>query len=602
MAEEDALKSLQERLRQSGLTSAETAPRRSRASRTPLDDKVDTFMGASLGDKVDDGIKPATNADSPPPPAIDLADDDEAEASVPKRRIKKTRARNAPTALDPALFNQFASAMSGAPTASKEEKDNDLTADKELASSPLPSPPKPTVQQALPPLSPPRPAATDPPRRVTLPPNPVDKDDKLTKELMEIKKTLAVERDKLDDFEALCGKLIDKDAPTARNLAQYIGGLLEKEDELDSVKKERANFSQRLKELQAELDKQKESYDELKNSAKAEQDDFMELQRQLKQTREDLEEKQATYNALLESSKTNLGDTQELEAKIAELQEALEKQLQLNETLQSSFEKSKQEATELEQKLDAATLMGSGTSTDDRSEELARQLSETQELLEEQRVRYDDLQTAFQGNNEQIESLKDELQQVRIASEEQKSEYNALVMSSGGADGKSEELVRQLSETQSELAKLQQAYEELESASKEAIPTDADQGVLNARISELEELLRQKDIELEELNANVKKIPSRLCDVSLPPELMKLEEEETRLMDAAEKELQMMEDLIRDQAEYIRKFEEQMRQEEEEMTQKLAELGLELKPLEREEKKELSAEKPQGEEIASEAE
>lgn len=601
MADEDALKSLQERLRQSGLTSAETAPRRSRASRTPLDDKVDTFMGASLGDKVDDDIKPATNADSPPPPAIDLADEDEGEASVPKRRIKKTRARNAPTALDPALFNQFASAMSGAPTASKEEKDNDATVDKELASSPLPSSPKPTVQQALPPPSP-RPAATDPPRRVTLPPNPVDKDEKLTKELMEIKKTLAVERDKLDDFEALCGKLIEKNAPTARNLAQYIGGLLEKEDELDSAKKERAKFSQRLEELQVELEKQKESYDELKNSAKAEQDDFLELQRQLKQAREDLEEKQATYNALLESSKTNLGDTQELEAKIAELQEAHEKQLQLNEALQSSFEKSKQEATELEQKLDAATLMGPGTSTDDRSEELARQLSETQELLEEQRVRYDELQTAFQSNNEQIESLKNELQQARIASEEQKNEYNAFVMSSGGADGNSEELVKQLSETQSELAKLQQAYEELENASKEAIPTDVDQGVLNARISELEELLRQKDVELEELNANVKKLPSRLCDVSLPPELMKLEEEETRLMDAAEKELQMMEDLIRDQAEYIRKFEEQMRQEEEEMTQKLAELGLELKPLEREEKKELPAEKPQGEEIASEAE
>lgn len=155
------MKSLKSRLRQSGLDSAETTPRRSRAMRVPLDSTPDTFMGASVNAMSDPSASIQESPSNGAAEAGDASAPSEA-TEAPKRRVRRER-RALPTtnAVDPSLFEKFAASM-GAPATAPlpptpaEQPATSPKTPSTLSTMSMPSPKEPTPpheETALPPKS-----------------------------------------------------------------------------------------------------------------------------------------------------------------------------------------------------------------------------------------------------------------------------------------------------------------------------------------------------------------------------------------------------------------------------------------------------------------
>jgi DNA repair exonuclease SbcCD ATPase subunit len=69
--------------------------------------------------------------------------------------------------------------------------------------------------------------------------------------------------ERADNYDALCRKLVSDEDPDVRIMAEYIGGLLGKEEDLEELQEEHETVKKELESVKKELENQKTSYSEL---------------------------------------------------------------------------------------------------------------------------------------------------------------------------------------------------------------------------------------------------------------------------------------------------------------------------------------------------
>ncbi|PJF17481.1 hypothetical protein PSACC_02704 [Paramicrosporidium saccamoebae] len=322
MADNDALSSLKSRLQKSGLDDPNTVPRRSRASRTPIDRAPETFMGATVGAKsATDGEEVSRKSDVPPS-SINLADEEDEVISGGRkpRRKRAARARATGADMDPTMLSQMMGAMGGIPgvapnpppiSEETEEKPAaavppqettpvampvDSTPEPETKSpallsqssgpvskSPEPAPKSPEAVSKIPDAvlktpdavskTPDAAADSSSPDKISKPPSPAPiptpavVDDAalelLQAEASTLKEKLEEATERADNYDALCRKLVSDQDPDVRAMAEYIGGLLGKEEDLEELQEEHETVKKELESVKKELEEQKTAYSEL---------------------------------------------------------------------------------------------------------------------------------------------------------------------------------------------------------------------------------------------------------------------------------------------------------------------------------------------------
>jgi len=185
------------------------AGRRSRASTTPIDATPETYMGASVAKSGSEEIQ-----------------EPEETLAAPKRRVKRergTRTRGT-AAVDPDAMNKLMNMK--API-----KEEDVGSECDIVA---PTPPKKAVV----------PEVESKPESVE---TAISKDEYLTvkDELSKIKVDLENTKDKLEEYDDLTEQLAG--GKGARSLTDYIGGLMDKDIELEEANKKVAELHAQLK-------------------------------------------------------------------------------------------------------------------------------------------------------------------------------------------------------------------------------------------------------------------------------------------------------------------------------------------------------------------
>lgn len=356
---DDALSSLKNRLQKSGLDDPHTVPRRSRASRTPIDDTPETFMGASVGARsATDDEDVSRKSDLPPNSSANPGDDDDEVVSGGRKpRRRRQRAARAGTDVDPNKLTQMMGAMGNIPGVapnpppiSEEAEEKPAIAippepviEEPVAEEPAieipivektPSPasvvkktPSPIPEPLMPGDSSSSPASE--PKKAPSSPSAPSADaaavDLLQTEVASLKVKLEEATDRADDYDALCNKLVPDEDAGVRTMAEYIGGLLGKEEELEELREEHATLQEGHKTFKEEHGALQKEHKTLQEEHAALQGEHKVLQEQHSILEKAFEDQKQAYT-LLQTSAPGEIDT----AKLAEEQEKI---IELQNTL-----------------------------------------------------------------------------------------------------------------------------------------------------------------------------------------------------------------------------------------------------------------------------
>jgi hypothetical protein len=100
--------------------------------------------------------------------------------------------------------------------------------------------------------------------------SPVGRSDEMAKlrmELESLQKKHGDMMEDLDDYNTLCERLVDNAEPSARTLAQYIAGMMEKEEQLEDLGRKHSMTLEELVKTKSELAAQQKVNEELKAAA-----------------------------------------------------------------------------------------------------------------------------------------------------------------------------------------------------------------------------------------------------------------------------------------------------------------------------------------------